>query len=181
LADLSELPETALLAEFYANLADLPESLKETFRERSVNVSGTLPQTFGNSGTGTGTGTGTGEEGATSSPPPPDIVAAWNALGKPFPQVRMTDSRKKSLAARWKDAFWRDHWQQALESLPESAFASGKNDRGWIADLEWFLKPDSVAKITEGKYANNAPTRRPGFQTHDDRVGEVMFGGADHE
>ena len=28
----------------------------------------------------------------------------------------------------------------------------GKNDRGWKADIEFFLRPDSIAKILEGKY-----------------------------
>ena len=41
----------------------------------------------------------------------------------------------------------------ALRAIGNSPFLKGQNDRGWTADLDWFLKPDSL-HILEGKYAN---------------------------
>ncbi len=89
------------------------------------------------------------------SAPHAEMHAAWNALGSPFPKVASwTSGRSDTLRARWKDEFFRDNWRQALELLKASNFCRGTNDRGWIADIEFFLRGDSVAKIIEGKYAN---------------------------
>jgi hypothetical protein len=80
-----------------------------------------------------------------------DFKNAWNALGKPFSQIAvMTETRRKLLKTRLGDAFFRDNWKRALELLPQRAFCKGENDRGWIADPEFFLRPDTVTKIIEG-------------------------------
>ncbi len=33
-------------------------------------------------------------------------------------------------------------------------FLRGVSDRGWVADFEWFVRPESVTKLLEGKYDN---------------------------
>lgn len=81
------------------------------------------------------------------------FAQCWNGLGGPFPQVRsMVGKRHTALRERLKDAFWRDNWQAALEQMSETEFCRGRNDRNWIADVDFFLRPDVVAKIIEGKY-----------------------------
>lgn len=70
----------------------------------------------------------------------------------------LTDKRRKHLATRWKDPWWREHWQLALERAGPSAFLRAANDRGWMIDLEFFAKPDTVAKILEGKYDDRQKT-----------------------
>ncbi len=63
-----------------------------------------------------------------------------------------TESRRKQLNARWSDASWRERWAEAMERASQSAFANGGGDRGWVMDLESFLRRDTVTKILEGKY-----------------------------
>jgi len=58
LADLEDLPETSLFAEFLRHLRPLTETFGVTLPKRLANVT----ETFGESGTGTGTGTGTGKD-----------------------------------------------------------------------------------------------------------------------
>lgn len=36
--------------------------------------------------------------------------------------------------------------------IQKSSFCQGKNDRGWVASFDWFIRPDTVVKIMEGKY-----------------------------
>lgn len=74
---------------------------------------------------------------------------------------RMTESRKKALASRWRDNWWRENWRAALHRGSASAFLKGANDRNWVIDLEFFLRPDSVTKILEGKYDNRQPQHKP--------------------
>ncbi len=63
-------------------------------------------------------------------------------------------SRKKAYLARMKDPFFRDHWREAMAKVGQSDFCKGQNERGWKADIDWFLRPDTCARIMEGKYDN---------------------------
>ncbi len=94
-----------------------------------------------------------GEAGASVPPPPFDVIVA--AFNETFGlNGRLTDARRTQLRARWRDEHWRDNWMVALARAGPSAFCRGANDRGWVIDLEFFLRPDTVTKILEGKYDN---------------------------
>ena len=94
-----------------------------------------------------------GEAGASVPPLPFDEVLSLfdTTFGM---ESSWTDRRKKQLNARWRKPEWRVNWRTALERAGPSAFLRGSNDRGWVIDLEFFLRPDSVTKILEGKYDN---------------------------
>lgn len=88
-----------------------------------------------------------------------DVVASWNKAPR-LPRIRnLNDKRKGALAARTKDAFFVEHFQEAIAKISESKFCLGKNERGWRADFDWFLQADTVTKIIEGKYDNKADAR----------------------
>jgi hypothetical protein len=36
--------------------------------------------------------------------------------------------------------------------MAASKFCCGDSDRGWSADIDFFLKPDTHVKVNEGKY-----------------------------
>lgn len=87
---------------------------------------------------------------------------AWNSLPEPFPKVRdMTDGRKSSLKQRMRDQFWASNWKAALDMLPSLEFCKGANEKKWVANVDFFLRPDSVAKIVEGKYGNRSNGSQP--------------------
>jgi len=69
--------------------------------------------------------------------------------------LRVTKKRKSAMNARWRDDYWREHWKTALELGAARPFLLGENDRGWKMDFDFFLKPDTVDKIMEGKYASH--------------------------
>lgn len=79
-----------------------------------------------------------------------EFVGAWNATTGQ--RCVVTAKRKRSLAARTSDEWWVANWRRALESIPSSAFLMGDNARGWRANIDWFLRPDTVARIVEGRY-----------------------------
>jgi len=81
----------------------------------------------------------------------PVVALAWNQLGRPYPAVRtMTKRRKAALRLRLADPTW--DWRAALEAIPNSPFLRGENDRTWVANFDWFLRPESVNKVLEGQY-----------------------------
>lgn len=87
------------------------------------------------------------------------VVTEWNVAG-PKRCMRLTSARRKVLSARLKEAWWREHWREGLARLPTARFLWGENDSGWKADFDWFIKPDSLTKILEGKYDSGAKSNR---------------------
>jgi len=73
----------------------------------------------------------------------------------------MTAERKKELRARMCDTEWRETYQEALEKAKSSTFLRGMNDRNWKADIDWFLRPNTVCKILEDKYGNDSKYKDP--------------------
>ncbi|MBX3438017.1 MAG: hypothetical protein KF861_11045, partial [Planctomycetaceae bacterium] len=89
------------------------------------------------------------------------LIAEWNAL--PVRAIRkITQKRRTVLRARLSDPEWRSEWREALAKIRVSKFCAGST--GWKADFDWFLRPDSITKILEGKYNDiyiKQPTRGP--------------------
>lgn len=97
-------------------------------------------------------------KGADAPPHASNFKTAWNELPPPFPKVRdWTDARNKALKARCADSNWTAGYSEALKRMARSGFCRGKNDRTWIADVDFFLRPDTVTKILEGKYDDKKP------------------------
>ncbi|AMV30864.1 hypothetical protein VN12_19765 [Pirellula sp. SH-Sr6A] len=84
-----------------------------------------------------------------------ELLTIWNDRMRR--KDRLTDKRRKAFRARLEDRWWLDNWRESIERAVEMPFLNGDNDRGWRADLDWFLKPDSVTKIMEGKYESKTP------------------------
>lgn len=88
------------------------------------------------------------------------IVTEWNIVG-PVKCQRLTAKRRATMAARLRDAWWRENWRKGLARIPDSDFLCGRSG-AWKADIDWFLKPDSLTKILEGKYENGTSSKRTG-------------------
>lgn len=86
---------------------------------------------------------------------PEVVLEQWNLtagqLGLPK-ALSLTANRRRSVRQRLKDSWWAQHWREGLAKIKTSGFLLGENDRGWKADLDFFLRPDSLQKILEGKY-----------------------------
>lgn len=91
-----------------------------------------------------------------------EIESAWNAMGAPFPQIRQwTKKRETALKGRAADAGWVTGWRDALAFVKSNDFHRGENDRGWVADLDYFLRPDTVNKMLERAGQGGASTAQP--------------------
>jgi hypothetical protein len=106
---------------------------------------------------------------------PANIVAAGYiaAIGG---RVTVTDKRRAAITARWKDRFWRENWQEALEVASSSPFLRGNNGTGWKITFDWFIKPDSVTKILEGNYSGGS---KQGNQTAAEKREQLNASGFD--
>lgn len=100
-----------------------------------------------------------------------EFIKTWNKSGLTNCR-KLTDKRRKALRARLQDPDWKDSWREALSRAAKSPFCRGQGERGWKADVDWFLKPDSVTKILEGKYDDQTPRTGQRVATNADDVME---------
>ncbi len=67
-----------------------------------------------------------------------------------------------------KDDGWADDVQAALDRVRTSRACQGEGDRGWIADIDWFLRADTVTRLLEGKldFLNDTNKSQPKGKPH---------------
>ena len=93
-----------------------------------------------------------------------EFVEVWNAMADAngLPTII---SRSKERLGKFnrllKDKFFADNWREAIGLIPNDRFLLGDGDRGWKADIKYFFRRDTVAKIMEGSNGQhgNEPTK----------------------
>ena len=82
----------------------------------------------------------------------------WNQFTPDeLPRVKellRTSTRGRNASARWLEKPDREYWAKVALTIGRTKFCLGDNDRGWKADFEFFVRPDTHLKIMEGKYDN---------------------------
>jgi hypothetical protein len=86
-----------------------------------------------------------------------DLVEKWKGIPGVCLVRMVTPSRRQHFRTRAGEPGWLEGVEAALVHMAASTFCAGQNDRGWKADLDWFLRPDSVTKLIEGKFADGEP------------------------
>jgi len=90
------------------------------------------------------------------------VVEEWNMVDGVLRCKAVTPKRRHAIGVRMKDPFWREHWREAIDKIRGLPCLHGTNDRNWQADIDWFLRPDTVALVIEGKYDNWRPSGKKG-------------------
>lgn len=101
--------------------------------------------------------TDTKEDSAASrlTVPVQEIFDAYNEICVSLPHAEtITQMRRKAIHARYIEVKDVEKFKAVFRKAQESAFLTGRNDRGWRADLDWILKPANFTKIAEGNYDN---------------------------
>jgi len=160
LEDIHEVPQTELLQHFWENETYIPEHSILMFRK--VRDSYGIAMAYQkqkqkqkqkqNKGEKSGTISLSADADLFPQIRPEEFLSIWNQF-VPFAAIRdMTSRRVRALVARARDpAFFAD-WRTAIAKIPQSPFLRGENDRGWKVNADFFLQPDSLTKILEGKY-----------------------------
>jgi hypothetical protein len=90
------------------------------------------------------------------------LFQIWNEHRGTLPKANaLTANRKRHCRARIADNPDPDYWVRVVKTMATSSFLTGQNDRGWTADFDFLLKPDTHAKVSEGKYLDRHPKRPP--------------------
>ncbi|NDD52851.1 hypothetical protein EBZ39_03055 [bacterium] len=89
-------------------------------------------------------------------PPYSSITDTWNKIASELSLPRcecLSEARRRVIRQRWKSDFWRENYLSALGLIRGSPFLRGENDRGWVANIDWFLRGETVTKLIEGAYS----------------------------
>lgn len=93
-----------------------------------------------------------------------DIVNLYHGLLPMLPKVsKLTDTRKRQLAARWKEdkarqtlTWWSDYFRRASRS----DFLTGrKQGVSWMPTIDFFFQPKSMIKLIEGGFGDDSARR----------------------
>jgi hypothetical protein len=103
------------------------------------------------------------------------VVSLWNASPGVARVHQLTKARLKNLPVRLAEDYFRAHWQAGIERVAASPFCTGQGGRGWRANLDWFLRPDTLTQIIEGKYDGPATSRVPRPSSPAKFVGQASF------
>lgn len=87
------------------------------------------------------------------------IVEMFNNTCLSFPRVKTKPiSRMNTVNDRLAQYSLAD-FQRAFEKVEASDFLKGENPRGWIANFDWIIKDENMAKILDGNYDRAAPAK----------------------
>ncbi len=62
---------------------------------------------------------------------------------------KLSEVRRKKIRTRLKD-YSLAEIVEAIRLIHERPYLMGQNDKGWVANFNWLLKPDRIGNILEG-------------------------------
>jgi hypothetical protein len=68
----------------------------------------------------------------------------------------LNNSRKTKAKARIREAPEESTWQEVISRIRDSGFCNGDNERGWCADFDFLIKPNTYVKVLEGAYGGKS-------------------------
>ncbi len=83
----------------------------------------------------------------------------WNKTT--LPRIdKWSTGRLRKLSSRWTSEHFREKWKESVDKLAASSFCKGNGNRGWKANIDWFVDSDTnYIKALEGKYDDRAKDR----------------------
>jgi len=106
---------------------------------------------------------------------PDHLAALWNRVtGGLLPKVsKLTEKRRRAAKARLAEVPDIETWEAAIRRLAASSFARGEKG-GWVADFDFLLRPDTLVKVSEGRYDDRRPAPKPLPGAHYAKPAEVQ-------
>lgn len=77
-----------------------------------------------------------------------------------WPSIRKRDPDRRAKMLRLLDRWGASGWREGLAKARGSPFLCGENDRGWKANIDFFLQPNKFRKLMEGGYDGRSKSPR---------------------
>ncbi len=95
----------------------------------------------------------------------PFLINLWNAESlDTLPKINLNTIKAGSKRCRQANLRFKEHpdegyWGLVMARVNESSFCTGKNDRVWLANIDWFLRPDTHIRLMEGQFDDKKKLR----------------------
>lgn len=99
-----------------------------------------------------------------------EIMDLFNKICVSFPRILGIDGeRKRAVAARWRTYKSLDPFRELFGIAEDTPFLKGNNNRNWVANFDWMMKPTNFVKILEHRYDGGQQTQQQAPQSEYDR------------
>ncbi len=104
------------------------------------------------------------------------LVDYWNSKDS-LPTIKAFNKKRiDKLNSRLKEEAFVTGWREAIDKVSASPFCCGQNDRGWRADVSWFLaNSDNYVKALEGKYDGEKKETPAEIEAHKQKEHELYL------
>lgn len=87
-------------------------------------------------------------------PEPEDLLRVWNENRGPMLGAKsLSEIRRRAAKARLHQEPDLAFWTTLARNLAVSPFHTGDNDRGWVADFDFFIRPKTLTQAKDGAFA----------------------------
>lgn len=92
------------------------------------------------------------------------VVDLYHSICTSYPSVKvLSEVRKREIKARL-NTYSLDDLKAVFEKAEASSFLKGRNNRNWIANFDWLIKDENMAKVLDGNYDRpGKANKKPGF------------------
>lgn len=99
-----------------------------------------------------------------------EIMDLYNKICISFPHIIGIDGeRKRAVSARWRTYKSLDPFRELFGIAEDTPFLKGNNNRNWVANFDWMMKPTNFVKILEHRYDGGQQTQQQAPQSEYDR------------
>ena len=85
------------------------------------------------------------------------LAGYWNERRGVMPRLTLwSERRKAAVRARMRESGGLEAVRAAIDKASESGFLQGGNQRGFVADFDWVMRPANFAKVIDGNYDSRA-------------------------
>lgn len=109
----------------------------------------------------------------------PKLAEIWNSYADPtfarVLSVSTASNRYRQAKARWEEKPDEDYWKTVVMRMNQSKFLRGEvktNRNPWMADFEFFVRPDSHSKVLEGKYDDAYLTKKKSHSVYHGKLAD---------
>ena len=89
-----------------------------------------------------------------------NILEMWNDLPEPIPKIQSIRGTRATMLKSRIAEYGNDKVLMAIKNINDSTFLKGKNDRGWVINFDWFIRPNNFVKVLENNYVDKQKTNK---------------------
>lgn len=79
-----------------------------------------------------------------------EVIAAYNAAA--VRKIEILSVSQKGAVINAVKEYGIERLKQCISLAGESDFLNGKNSKGWVANFDWLIRPENIAKVLNGNY-----------------------------